>query len=239
VRERITDRARTAFVSGLSQADAGLLEAAEGSFSVAIDEVPDWAEAYYNRAIVLERMGRVSESLDDYHEYLQLTPSDIDPVVAAVTQRIGMLEGTFTAPTPSPGATLALGIMPGMGQYYTGRGVSGTVVLGAVVGAVAAGILVKKVTVRCLNTPPSGADCPPNEVVDESTERPFLKPAMGVAAGITLVGAVEAFIKARGRRAQREQAAQGVASNGLRITGPSLATRGDRVDLSVLGLRFH
>ena len=239
VRERITDRARNAFVSGLAQADAGFLDQAASSFSEAIDEVPDWAEAVYNRAVVLERLGRVQESLDDYRLYLQLTPSDIDPVVAAVTQRIGLLEGSVAAPTPSPGATLALGLVPGMGQYYTGRGVTGTIVLGAVAGAVAAGVMYKKVTVRCFSVPTGGADCPPGDIVDETTERPYLVPAIGIAAGITLVGALEAFIKARGRRAEQAEAVEGFADAGFRVTGPSLSARGDRVDLNVVGLRFR
>jgi tetratricopeptide (TPR) repeat protein len=239
VRERITDRARNAFASGLGQADAGFLEQAVSAFSVAIEEVPDWAEAFYNRAIVLERLGRIRESLADYHRYLELTPSEIDPVVAAVSERIGMLEGSVVAPTPSPGATLALGVVPGMGQYYNGRGVTGTVVLGAVAGAVAAGVMVKKVTVRCLNTPPAGADCPPNEVVGETTERPYLKPAMGVAVGVTLVGAIEAYIRARGRRAAQAEAVENLAEGGFRVTGPTVAMRGGRVDVNVVGLRFR
>ena len=113
VRERITDRARGAFVAGLEEADAALYEQAVASFTVAIEEVPDWAEAVYNRAIVLERLGRVEESLDDYRQYLALTPSEVDPIVVAVSERIGMLEGTFVQPTPSPGATLAMGVVPG------------------------------------------------------------------------------------------------------------------------------
>ena len=237
VRERITDRARTAFVGGLGQADAGFLDQAASSFSVAIEEVPDWAEAVYNRAVVLERLGRIRESLEDYRRYLELTPSDIDPVVAAVTQRIGMLEGSVAAPTPSPGATLALGIVPGMGQYYSGRGITGTIVLGAVAGAIAAGVMVKKVTVRCLD--PQNGVCPPGQAVDETTEHPYLVPAIGVAAGITVVGALEAFIKARNRRADQEDAVQGLADTGFRVTGPTLAMRRGRVDLNVVGLRFR
>ncbi|MGD8289636.1 MAG: tetratricopeptide repeat protein, partial [Gemmatimonadota bacterium] len=154
VRARITDRARTGFVDGLNQADDSLYTASVASFSVAIEEVPDWAEAYYNRAVVLEQLGRIQESLADYRRYLALTPSEVDPVVVAVSQRIGTLEGVVAMPTPSPGGALALGAMPGMGQYYTGRPIAGTLVLAAAGGAIAAGFMVKKVTVRCLNTPP-------------------------------------------------------------------------------------
>jgi len=75
--------------------------------------------------------------------------------------------------------------------------------------------------------------------VDQTIDRPYLIPAIGVAAGITLVGAIEAFIKARGRRAEQEQTLQEVAQSGtIRLTGPTVAMRGGRVDVSFVGLRF-
>jgi len=240
VRERITDRARTAFVSGLSRADEAFFEDADASFSVAIEEVPDWAEAFYNRAIVREQLGRVQESLTDYRRYLLLTPNEIDPVVVMVSERIGMLEGSVAVPTPSPSAALALGMMPGMGQYYTGRGVSGTVILTLAGAAVAAGLLVQDVTVRCLNTPPAGAPCPPGEIVEEISDRPYLMPAIGAAAAVTLAGAIEAFFRARGRRTEQAEAIDNLAStNGISLSGPSVAMRGARVDVNVFGLRFR
>lgn len=238
VRERITDRARNAFVDGLNDADASRFEAAVGSFSVAIEEVPDWAEAFYNRAIVLEELGRIQESLADYRRYLALTPSEVDPVVAAVSERIGTLEGVVAMPTPSPGAALALGVVPGMGQYYTGRGITGTVVLAAAGGAIAAGFLVKKVTVRCIERAPDGS-CPPDRIQGETTERPYLVPALGAAAAVTLIGAIEAFIKARGRRADRAEAIDDLRSGAFGFSGPSVEIRGSRVDVSLLALRFH
>jgi hypothetical protein len=239
VRERITDLARGGFVSGLNEADAGAFGASEASFTVAIEEVPDWAEAYYNRAIVREQLGLIQESLADYRRYLVLTPSEIDPTVQVVLERIGMLEGSVVAPTASPGAVLAMGMVPGMGHYYTGRGVTGTIVLSLAATAMVSGLFIKKETIRCANTPVGGADCPPEQVVSRTTERPYLVPALGAAAGVTLIGAVEAFIRARGRRSAQAEAAEGLVSTGVRLSGPSVAMRGDRVDVNVLGLRFN
>jgi tetratricopeptide (TPR) repeat protein len=124
VRERITDRARGGFVSGLRETDQGLYGDASCSFSVAIEEVPDWAEAYYNRAIVYERLGRIQESLADYRRYLMLSPSEIDPVVAMVAERIGMLEGAVASPTPSPGAALVFAELLGDGLPSEGPKIS-------------------------------------------------------------------------------------------------------------------
>lgn len=246
VQARIPAIARAAFSNGLDQADAGAYDNAVQSFSVAIDTVPDWAPAVYNRAVVLERLGRIQESLVDYRRYLDLMPNDIDPVVAMVTQHIGTLEGLTQLPTPSPGAALALGtVFPGMGQYYTGRGVGGTLVLGLAAAAAATGFVVKKVTVKCLTAVPSGQDCPSGQAYGESTDHPYLLPALGAAGAVTVIGAIEAFVRARGRREEVERAAEGAANANstseaaIRISGPSVTARGARIDVNLLALRFR
>jgi tetratricopeptide (TPR) repeat protein len=240
VRERIPPAARDAFIDGITLADAGLYPQSVESFSAAIREVPDWGVAVYNRAVVLEAMGRLGESLADYRRYLEVTPSVVEPVVARVTERIGLLEGLLNVPTPSPGGALALGVVfPGMGHYYSGRGLSGTVVLAAAAAAVVAGIVFKEVTVRCLNPVPSSGECPPGEVVDESTERPYLIPALGAAGAVTLVGAIEAFVRARARRAEASEAAASPEASAFRIAGPTVTARRGRLELRLVGMRFR
>jgi len=239
VRSRIPDEARTSFLSGLTLADANMLEPALASFTTAIEAAPDWPPAIYNRAVILERLGRIPESLVDYRRYIQLTPGEIDPVVASVTERIGMLEGLVSLPTPNPSGALALGIaFPGMGQYYSGRGLSGTVVLSVAAGALAAGFLYKEVTVYCET--PSGGSCAPGDVVEETSERPYLMAAIGAAAVVTVAGAVEAFVRARRRRSEAAAAgALPVETRGPRVTGPTLVARGARVDLAFMVVRFR
>jgi tetratricopeptide (TPR) repeat protein len=239
IRARIPDAARGAFLSGVTMADLESYEESVSAFTIAINAAPDWPPPIYNRAVVFERMGRITESLTDYRRYLQLTPGEIDPVVAAVTQRIGMLEGLVAIPTPSPSGALTLGVLfPGMGQYYSGRSLGGTIVLAAVAGAIATGILFKEVTVTCLN--PTSGDCPPGDVVDESSKRPYLTPAIGAAAAITVIAAIEAFVRARGRRADTADALIPTAAvSGPRVTGPSVTVRRGRVDVSVMALRFR
>lgn len=240
VRESIPEAARAAFASGIERADAGTLDAAVESFTSAIDNSTDWAPPIYNRAVVYERLGRLAESLADYRRFLDLSPVDVDPVVQAVSERVGRLEGLVTLPTPSPAGALTIGMLfPGGGQYYSGRGISGTVFLSVAAAAVATGFMYKKVTVTCL-TATSGSDCPAGDVVDESTSRPYIVPALGAAGAVMLVAAIEAFIKARGRRAdaeaRRDQPAQ---VSGLRLTGPSVAPGPHGTDVSVLSVRFR
>jgi tetratricopeptide (TPR) repeat protein len=241
VRSRIPERAREAFLSGVMNADLEIYEQSVDGFTQAIDAAPDWPPPIYNRAVVLERMGRVPESLADYRRYLELTPSDIDPVVAAVTERIGMLEGLVTLPTPSPGGALTLGVLfPGMGQYYSGRSLGGTVVLAAAGGAVAAGMLFKELTIVCKVDVPAGASCPAGQVHDERISRPYLRPAIGAAAAIMVIGAVEAYVRARGRRDDVAEAlVPAVEARGVTISGPSVSSRAGRVDVSFVALRFR
>lgn len=238
LRARISPAARQRFSDGLTQTDLGLYDQAVRSFTNALDEIPEWPEAVYNRAVVLERMGLVQESLEDYRAYLAMRPANVDPLLAGVASRIGLLEGMVAAPTPSPGNTLAFGVIfPGMGQYYTGRNSMGTIVLGAAVGAVAAGFFVKEVTIRCLQVPPSGSECPPSDIVDETTDRPYLAPALGVAAAVTIGAAVEAWLGARRRRADQEAGI--VPQDGVGFAAPSISTDGERLDLNLLTLRFR
>jgi tetratricopeptide (TPR) repeat protein len=239
VRDQISPVARQAFTDGITLADGGYYAPAVDEFSRALEEAPDWGPAIYNRAVVLEAMGLVTESLDDYRRYLEVTPSEIDPVVARVTERIGLLEGMVALPTPSPAGALALGVaFPGMGQYYSGRGLA---TAGA---AVVTGLMFKEVTVRCLTPSPDG-DCPPGDVVDETTKRPYLLPALGAGVAVTLVGAIEAWVRARGRRAEASATAAEAnveatrSSQGLELAGPSLTTRGGRVEVALIGVRFR
>jgi tetratricopeptide (TPR) repeat protein len=234
---RIPQPAREAFFSGLRVADAAMYEPAVAAFTDAIDAAPDWSPPIYNRAVILERLGRVTESLADYRRYLELTPNDIDPVVASVTERIGMLEGLVALPTPSPGAALALGIVPGMGHYYSGRGLTGTIVLALAGGSLAAGIFYKEVTVYCLM--PTNGGCPPGPDTRETSKRPYLAAGLITAGGIAVVSAIEAFVRARGRRDEVEAArGQPVEARGPRVTGPSLSARRGRADVVLVGLRF-
>lgn len=239
LRARITPTARARFADGLAQANTGRYPAAVAAFTDALEELPDWPEDLYNRAVVLERMGEIQESLADYRRYLELRPDEVDPQMARVAQHIGMLEGIESVPTPSPGNTLALGMLfPGMGQYYSGRGLSGSIFLGTAVTAVTVGLAYKEVTVRCLSDVTAGADCPPGDIVDETPERPLLVPALGVAGAVTVVAAVEAWIRARQARAEQQREA-GPDTSGFGLSGPSVSSNGAAVDFSFFSLTFR
>jgi hypothetical protein len=54
--------------------------------------------------------------------------------------------------------------------------------------------------VRCVGAADAGGSCPPEQVVGRQTSRPHLGLALAVAAGVTIGGAVEAFLQARSER---------------------------------------
>jgi tetratricopeptide (TPR) repeat protein len=239
VRAGVPERARQAFLAGLAEADRQDYEDAGASFTTALEELPDLAPAVFNRALVLEQLGRLPESLVDYRRYLELIPSELDPIVTSVSERIGTIEGLINQPTPSPPRALALGVaFPGMGQFYSGRRTVGIAVLSLSAGAIATGIMVKKITVTCLASVEPGQSCPPGLETGRSSRRPYLTPALGLTGAVMVAGAIEAFIRARSRRAESNQVADARRTAQVRITGPRITAARASVDVSFLGIRF-
>jgi tetratricopeptide (TPR) repeat protein len=230
----------TAFQEGLMQADAGQLEEAATAFDSAATSAPEWAEAVFDRGVVYARLGRTAQATRDLRRYLELRTDAPDAI--DVSRRIGELESQALFTTPSPGTALFLGILvPGMGQFYSGRTLGGMTVLSLAGGAVATGFLVKKVEVQCLSDPGPDGTCPLDQIVRESVTRPYLTAAVGTAAAVTLIGAVTAFVGARGQRQARREAGDDRASTtgAPRLAVPSVSRRGGRVDVALLRVTFR
>ena len=140
----------------------------------------------------------------------------------------------------SPGGAFAHSlIIPGSGQMRTGRGVRGFLVLASAGGAVAFGMLSKTVQTRCRVAP--NPTCPPDQVRGRTSTYPYLIPAIGAAAGLTFIGALDALFGAKKTNAERLRRA-GVTSSAdmaLRLlpTGPVLDSRPG--DFRLLELRFR
>jgi len=238
VRARLPRAAREAFLAGLVAADDSLYFESIEQFSVAIELAPGWPDPIYNRAMIREHIGQLQAALADYRAYLVVVADPEDADAIAISERIGQLEGAASVATPDPNGALALGMIPGMGHYYTRRPVPGTIALVTAGAAFAAGFMFTEVTVYCVDEVPAGASCPPGAVVDEVTERPYLWMGVGIGAAITLVTAVEAYVKAKRARAETE-AITGLSETGLNVGFPTVSARGDRVDLSFVRYRFR
>lgn len=234
-RAQIPGEALLAFEEGIEAVDAGALPEGLRSFGSAWQQAPDWAAAVYNRGIVRIRLGRVEAATADLQRYLELRPDAEDAV--AVSRVIGELRGLSGLPKPATALTLGL-VFPGAGQFYSGRAWGGLTVLTMAAGAVAAGFLVEEVSVKCVGAVASGEDCPPDRVVGEESDTPYIVHGLAAAGAVALVGAVESFFRARGRRTGNVGALVDLAAGRSSLSGPSLSARGSRVELRVIQLNF-
>lgn len=186
-------RATSAFARGVSAYTLGQPDSAEAAFSAAIALAPEWAVAYYDRGIVREGMGRRAEAANDFQQYLRLEPDA--PSHAQLSSRIADLQ---EAPL-SPGKALGLGlVIPGAGQFYTGRPVRGALTLIGTGVALACGMSerVTNQSVQQTATDPFG-----NPYTYTTTRRvadhPCRAPGLTAAGVLAFVSAIDAWRYAR------------------------------------------
>jgi tetratricopeptide (TPR) repeat protein len=233
-RTQIPDGAVEAFTRGLAEADDGDLQAAVASFSSAWQQAPSWADAVYNRGIVYARQGQTEAAQVDLEEYLALRPDAGDAIL--VSQRIGQLRSLGNLPRPAAAFTLGL-LFPGAGQFYSGRAMGGLTVLTLSAGAVAAGFLIERVTVSCVGSV-SGGDCPPDRVIGEKTDRPYMVHGLAAAGAVAVIGAIESYFGARGRQNREMGALVAVETGGARLEAPAIRADGPRLRISLVQVTF-
>src|SRR5437868_10922235 len=194
--------------------ERGQMIEAQAGFNNAIKSQPNWADAYYNRALVLTTLNQRDAAQRDFEQYLRLKP-EADDRALVVARVDGLRRGT-----PSPTNALAMGlVIPGACQIYTGRPLHGAVSLVAAGAAWAFGLqqTTKTVTVQQTATDPFG-----NPYTFSTsrlrTERPNLVPGIAAAAAITLGGAVEAYMFANSARDAGKRLALSVTPSAAGIT---------------------
>lgn len=238
LRAQIPAPARAAFARGLELADDSLFTEAAESFSEAIDIDPEWPEPLYNRAVVNERAGRTPQALRDFRDYLRLVAPDENQAIM-VSERIGELEGMASIATPSPTGALALGLVPGMGHFYTSRPLMGSLTLSVAAMAFAAGYSYQEVTTLCLTDVPSGGTCPPRDIIEERNERPYFWIGLGIATAVTVASAVDAYLAAKGRRDAFTALIEPVDEVTVETGLPTVSSSGGRLDFGFVRLRFR
>lgn len=228
----VPSAAARAWLDAIRRADAGRMNDAERGFSTAIDAAPGWGDAHYNRALTRIALGSRDSAAVDLRSYLELSPgaADFDLVLALVE--------TLRGRTYDPTTTLATGlVVPGLGHLTTGRPVAGLVVLGTAAGALAAGMLIDRTDVACLAVPVNG-NCPPDQVLREDVDRPYLLPSIGVAAAIGILGAIDAARSVRRRNRQADALVRIGAGDGARLQAPAVQPRAGGADVALVRLRF-
>jgi tetratricopeptide (TPR) repeat protein len=181
------------FRRGLAAYDAARFIDAEAAFGGAIVAEPAWADAYYDRALTLLALGDRDQARRDLEQYLRLKPEAEDRT--QVVARIDDLRRRGDAPAQA----LALGlIIPGGGQFYTGRAGLGLAALAGAGAAAAYGFQQRIVTktVDQQATDPFGHPYT-YTVTQQSTERPNVVPGVAAVAAILVGGAIEAYLHAR------------------------------------------
>jgi tetratricopeptide (TPR) repeat protein len=215
-RPTLSEQARAAeatFRAGISAYERGRMLEAEAGFNGAIRNQPDWADAYYDRSLVLLQRGERESALHDLEQYLRLKPDADDRAV--VVARIDALRRG----SPSPASALAMGlVIPGAGQFYTGRPVRGVLSLAAAGAALAYGLQqsTKTISVEQTATDPFGNPYT-YTTTRLQTRRPNLIPGIAVAGAITLGGAIEAFAFAHSARESGNRVALSVTPNGAAV----------------------
>jgi tetratricopeptide (TPR) repeat protein len=193
------DEARANFHSGVALLERRQYVGADSMFGAIIRQLPNAAEAYFNRGLVRAARGARAPALEDFEKYLELSPAASD----RVTLRAAMAR--FPDRVYVPAQAFTSGIIPGMGQMSTGRPLFGVAVLGAVGGAFAFGMTQHQTVEVRTFTDPFG-----NTYTDSlpKTGRPYFAAAAAGAAVVWIAAAFEAQHFARRSRERAESIIQ-------------------------------
>jgi len=184
-----SDDVQVAFRLGLALFDDGRFDASTRAFTEVIRNAPAAAEAIYNRGLARAAAGQRADALTDLEQFRAAAPTVDDRVqVARAIERL-------RRPVYSAGAAFGRGLLPGFGQFYTGRPVRGVLALLLATGSAGAAFVQKTSTTRVAYTDPNGVSAP---YTLSTTERPYFAAAIGAAVGITVIAAIEAAVFANG-----------------------------------------
>jgi tetratricopeptide (TPR) repeat protein len=181
--------AAAAFARGLAAYQRGQLDSADVAFTAALALSPDWPSAYYDRAVVRTALGRRNEAASDFQQYLRLEPDATNRT--RLSSRIASLQD---APL-SPARALAIGlVIPGGGQFYTGRNLRGALTLLGTGAALACGMRQSTSTeeVQQSATDPFGNPYT-YTTTRRVTDRPCRTPGFTAAGLIAIVSAIDAY----------------------------------------------
>lgn len=214
------------FRHGLTYFDQRNLRAANRAFSYVIQQQPQLAAAYFNRAVVQLAQRNRSGASRDLEAYLALAPDAPDRTVVLAQLQQPSVESSI-----SPGGVFARGLLlPGLGQFSSQRPVAGALVTLGTVGAVAVALQSRHVERTSSFVDPFDN---PREYVYEAVERPYLSAGMAAAVAITIFGAAEAYLHAQ--QARPRGSAQADMENARHAVAPLVepGPRGMRLGLRI------
>ncbi len=156
---------------------------AAAAFGRAAEQEPSSSAAVFNQGVSLILSGQRERAATVLEHYLQLAPEA--PERIAVARSFGALR----RPAYSPTGALTIGLLPGVGQFATGRPAAGVLVLAAVGGSLAAAWhpVTRERQIPYLD--PNGDPVPYTE---RYRAYPWRTAGIAGAATLTLVAALEA-----------------------------------------------
>ena len=184
---------QVAFRLGLALFDDGRYVAAIGAFDDVVRGAPASPEGVYNRGLARAAAGRRAVALADFEQYRVTAPTVDDRV------EVGRAIEVLRRPLYRPGVAFARGLVPGMGQIYTGHTVRGVLTLLGVAGSVILGATQRTVRETIDYTDPNGVPAP---YVRTTRERTYLVPGGAAAGGLMLLGIIDGVTAAK--RSQRD-----------------------------------
>jgi tetratricopeptide (TPR) repeat protein len=222
------------FHAGLQHYDQSDWNAAIEAFTAVTVAAPGFAPAYFDRALALARAHQRPAAIRDFDRYLALVPNAGDRVTVRARQLALRHE------LPSATTAFWLGLLPGAGQYYTRQPLLGVLVTGAAAGAVVWSVQTQTVTKTATFTDGNGH---PYQQTYPATERKNLAAGIGAAAGVTLLGAIQAAIVAHNRSSGLPPLADTATTRVSRtlpprLTAPSMIAGPGHLGLA-LGLEFR
>jgi tetratricopeptide (TPR) repeat protein len=191
---KVSEKVLAPFNAAIAAYEAGRMAQAEAGFTTAIGLQPDWADAYYDRALTFAARGSRELAVKDLQQYLRIKPEAEDR--AAVVARIASLrEGPL-----SPASALTFGLVfPGGGQLYTGRKLVGAAVIGVTAGVAAYALKTGPVTesFQAIGKIPFTDSTYVYTDTRTVLGRPYLKVGVAGLAAVMVASAFEASVYAR------------------------------------------
>ncbi|HET7456370.1 MAG TPA: tetratricopeptide repeat protein [Gemmatimonadaceae bacterium] len=193
--------AATRFRAAVDAADRGRASDAERGFGDVIAQLPNAAEAYYDRGVVRATRRDFGGAAADLERYLALRPAADD--APAVRERLELLRRAATSPTMALTGGL---VVPGFGQFYTGQPVLGLAVIGGVAGGVYYALRQSPQQRTTTYPKPFGGTY---DVIDTIQVRKNKGAGLAIAGGAALIGAIEGYAHAQQRRTAATRFADG------------------------------
>lgn len=186
---------RATFQRGVDALEGRRFEAALAAFDEVLRTVPSAPEAAYDRGLARLALGQDAAAASDLAAYVA-SP-------AAGPDRAQVLRAVEALRQPRWSVAGALGrglVVPGFGQFYTGRPIPGLAVLAGTAGGVGIALMQRRIVEEKQFLTPDGV---PYTSPVARVERPYLTAGLATAGVLAVAGAAEAAYYAAAHSRER------------------------------------